>query len=162
MKIGFIADVISIIAGGMTILGMGGLITWSIFRPGKRVAFQESVFGVTVAALKLSLCLLLLIFPVTNLFQMVFSEVSLQAATLIPEQYIDLFRQPWWDRQFPIPYAVAWFVSLIVCAFVFMMLCACIMDFSFKPIMKLWRRLRHLDRSDNNSLVDGDHTPASR
>ncbi len=140
MTLGWIANIVSIIAGAMTILGLGGLITWSAFRPGVKTPLQETVLGVAAMALKFGFCLVIGV-PFAMGWGAAFSMMVIMVAGMLAFPVVDLGRQPWWDAAFPAPYVVAWVVPSLVFMPLYIVAAMCLLSRSLQPARGLWRAL---------------------
>ncbi len=60
MELSLVANIFSIVSGAMTILGLGGVIGWSLWNRGGR--FSETVVQIATLSLKLSLSITIAFF----------------------------------------------------------------------------------------------------
>ena len=146
MTLGLIADMVSIVAGAMTILGIGGLVTWSALRRGGRSPFQEAVLGVAATSLKVGFSLIMLA-PFAMIWGTAFQLIVIMVAGMLHSYVVDLIRQPWWDPAIPVPYIAAWLVPSLVLLPLYVVTTMCILTWSAEPARGLWRALTGRSRS---------------
>jgi hypothetical protein len=128
---------ISLIADVMTLIGVSGIVTWSIFHRESRLA--DKVLEIFAFSIKMFFCLLLLA-PFLMLFHPMsfFSRLFLTGVFEMP---IDLTRQ-WWDSTNPVPYVISHLFTGLIVIPLYVVTCACVLLWSFSPLSHLFRKFR--------------------
>ena len=136
MRFTDVANVISVIAGLMTILGIGGLISWSFFRK-ERGTSADNTISVFAFAIKTGLCLLLL-WPFAALFTAlhVIVVLSLGPDSIGPD---DPFL---WDPKHAFAFSVSYILNLLIVAPLYFLVFACIYIGSIRPFRVFWSAFR--------------------
>ena len=128
---GLIVNVVSLVSGTMTIFGLSGLVTWSLFKK-ERGYFDNKVLSIFAFSIKSFLCsILLLIMYGLSAFPYGF-VIMLYKGHL----GADFF---YWDEKAPIVYILAYLFAALLAVPIFCILATCIYSWSLRPIVKLWR-----------------------
>jgi hypothetical protein len=133
VRLSDVANVISVISGLMTILGIGGLISWGFLKK-DRDTLAANLVSIFAFSVKTGLCLLLL-WPLVPVVFMLHSMIVL---TLGPDQMAS--GSFLWNSDFPIAYCASYLINAILWVPLYLLLCACIYSWSFRPF-RLFSRL---------------------
>jgi hypothetical protein len=133
-KLNLTANIISIISGVITILGIGGIVSWSLFSKERR-PFQQKVAAVLAFALKTGFCLVtlgLLAWPAFLVYGTIlaFSAKDVSSSTLF------------WNSSEPVQYVVAYIVIGLLFLPLYLVLCSTIYEWSFEPFRRLAKAFR--------------------
>jgi hypothetical protein len=135
IPVGQVADIISIIAGFMTIAGIGGILSWSLMRR-SRGAFEQKTLDIFSHSVKLFLWLLLLI-PI------------LYGIGLAKDWFFGFLRdsvdlrtggRAWWDGRFPLAYIGFYAAILLFCGPLWILGGLSIFRMSLQPFSQFWRK----------------------
>lgn len=135
-KLSYIADIVSLIAGSMTILGIGGVVTWSFAR-NRPSQFNEKVITIFSYSTKIFLCVVAA-WPIL----MPASIAKFMLLMFIRDIFeVEIKLDPFWDSGHPLPYlAVYIFISLLAIP-IYAICCQSIMRWSLKPFTEFYRRI---------------------
>ena len=130
-----VADVISLISGIMTILGISGFITWGLFSE-QRGNLADDAISVFALSLKAGICVLLL-WPMAVLFFVlhIFVVLSMGPGAIDGGTMF-------WNAAYPVAYFVSYLVNTLVWVPLYAILCACVFAWSLKPFATFWAALR--------------------
>lgn len=127
-KLSFIRNSISLLADVMTIVGITGITSWSLFSK-DRGPFQDKVAAIFAYSLKSAICLGLLIVLVgTSKLVLEFFVVLVNGHSSVDDRY--------WSSTEPLGYIVGYLVLVLGHLPVFIIICACIYTWSFQPIRR--------------------------
>jgi hypothetical protein len=133
-KLNLIANIISIIAGAMTILGISGIVGWSLF--GKdRGPLQRKIAAVFAFSLKTAFCMILLVLiggPAFVVYAMTIEFFGGGFSTA----------NAFWDPAKPVAYLVAYLFITLLFDTSYLILCSCIYEWSLGPFRRLRRGFR--------------------
>jgi len=121
-----IANIISIIAGIITILGIGGIVTWSLSKKGK-TQWSNTVLSVFSYGIKTAFCIILGAMSLW-IYLIITSMITVTSEAPVNE--------PVW-RQFYFNFAV-YFVLAVFPVSIYLVLCSCIYKSSWDPWQRLW------------------------
>jgi hypothetical protein len=135
IKFGDIADVISVIAGLMTIFGFGGFLSWSFFRKDKGTLADNSI-SVFAFSVKTGICFLLL-WPMSALFfgLHIFVVLSLGRGSIGGADFF-------WNSGYPFAYLASYALAVLLLVPLYIILSACIYTGSFAPFRSFFRAFR--------------------
>jgi hypothetical protein len=128
-KLNFIRNSISLLADVMTIIGITGITSWSLFSK-DREPFQDKVAGIFAYSLKSAFCLILFI-------------VLLGASKLVLEFFVVLvnghisFDTQYWNAAEPLGYVIGYLVLLLVMLPVFLVISVTIYTWSLHPFRRV-------------------------
>jgi hypothetical protein len=127
------ADIVTVVSGTMTILGIGGIVSWGFLsRGGNELA--ETIVMVMAYSIRMGVCGLLIlpayvawdfIYEIT----LVFLLGSLSMANL------------YWQNEHPVKYLAAYLLSLSLVLPVYLTIAACVFRSSLKPLIQMGRAL---------------------
>lgn len=125
--------IISVIADIITILGIGGIVSWSIFRKNK-TSLDQTIIGILLFGVKVSLIVLLLwpfffLFYATHLFILVFFRDTFGFQLTYP-------MNEFWDSNTSTPYIISYLVNAILLLPCYALLSLWILK---RPLLFLWR-----------------------
>lgn len=129
-QLSFIADIVGIVTGFMTLLGIGGIFTWSVFNK-KNSPLSERVWEIFGYSIKTFLCL----FLTAALYQPFWLLVSF-AAVIFGDGSMKGLQEAIAIRSVPYMLGAVVLGSLFLPLWV--TLCMCIYTWSFSPLMRLW------------------------
>ncbi|MEI7637024.1 MAG: hypothetical protein WCJ37_06925 [Syntrophus sp. (in: bacteria)] len=133
MTIASIADFISIVAGTMTIFGVGGLLSWSLVKKTKE-NLPDTTLSIFVMAFKLALCILMLwLFAVPVVLLHMFIVLSIGKGSIGSG---DLF----WGDEYSYAYIISYIIGVLVWVPAYFISCACIYSWSFQPVIIFFKR----------------------
>ena len=136
-----LANIITIISGSMTMLGISGIVTWGLFKR-KKYQLAEKIIVISTYSIKCFLCTILLLIMV-----MVFKLLYIGLALLLTGKFYATSWHPFSDIRHLICYLT---VSIFTMP-IYMMLCLCIYDWSLHPIKKMIKLLkRQKEHNDAN------------
>ncbi len=143
-------NIISIIADAITILGIGGIVSWSAFRK-KKGAFENTVLDILAFSVKLCLCVLVLLIPAALILPLSipFTGIFLRDLADMP---IEFGRNHYWHSGTPTPYVIVYCFHAVLLLPWLVVLCVCIMKWSFSPFGHLFARLR----GTSKNVADSD------
>ena len=123
-----IANIISIIAGIITILGIGGIVTWSLSKKGK-TQWSDTVLSVSSYGIKTAFCIIL-------------GTIILWICVIITSRITVTSEGPvnelvWWQFYFNL---AVYFVLAVFAVAIYLVLCSCIYKSSLEP----WQRFREI------------------
>ena len=128
------ADIVTVISGLMTILGVSGVVSWGFFaRGGSQLA--RSIVTAFAYSIKTAVAGLLLgpaywMWFEIHTFTLVLLNGSLHMAFL------------YWDAERPLSYVAAYAVSLAIVVPIFLVAVTCIYKSSMAPVKQLFAALR--------------------
>ena len=127
MTFGDVANVISVVSGLMTILGIGGIVSWSLVTV-ERGSLAQNTISVFAAAVKTGLCALSL-WPAFMLFAAthIFVVLSLGPGVVGGQNFF-------WDSSHPAAFAFSYLLNTSLWVPVYTLACACIFTWSFGPL----------------------------
>lgn len=129
-----IADVISIIAGLMTIIGLSGLLSWSFFKKARGNIIDDSI-SIFVMAFKSGLCILLLwFFAMPAYFLHIFVVLSLGLGHIGGTDFF------WRDGDW-YAYVASYLIGTLIWVPLYVLSCSSIFVGSIKPFKEFWARL---------------------
>lgn len=122
----FWADVVTVISGAFTILGVSGVLSWSLFGHGP-TAFTRLVLTISAFSIKSFFCLVLLgvAFALIGAGQVVLALAFKGEAV-------------YWEKDHPLPHVGAWLILLMPTLPFCVAFCLCIYQSSWHPIVQLW------------------------
>ncbi|MCB0450967.1 MAG: hypothetical protein KDC97_12695 [Confluentibacter sp.] len=129
-KLSGIADIITIIAGTMTILGVSGLVTWSFFKE-KKGGFPEIILSIFVYSIKTALCLVILPVMALILFFPWMIAVGFSGG--------DINAFPFSGREFPLGNYIGTLVISMLAVPLYVLISASIYLWSPSPFIKFYR-----------------------
>lgn len=132
-QLSYFADIIGIISGIMALLGMGGILSWSVFKKGK-TPFSDMVLSIFAYSIKTALCLLLIL-PVAGF---AYLPMMILVATLTGRTTSEEFAVFSPSTSFCIVTVVLGMILIPI----YLVLCACIYQWSDKPWEDLLSKLR--------------------
>ena len=147
-QLSFMADVLGIISGVLAILGVGGLLSWSVFHRG--TALSEKVLVVFAYALKTFLCIALLGFMLIQASQFWDQAVYFLGGDdswykLVPTEEEHIFnqvRKSMFEMYFSVENVISTIITLAGLIPIYIILVACIYRWSLEPLRALWNALR--------------------
>jgi len=127
-----IANIISIIAGLITILGIGGIVSWSIFKK-SRTQWSDTVLSVFSYGVKTAWCITLGAITLSiYLFIAWFILAMLQA----------ILYESAWGQNAKFRFEIAVYLVLVVFHIpIYLVLCSCIYKSSWGPWQRFWEIL---------------------
>ncbi len=130
-----VADVISVVAGLMTILGVGGLVSWSFIQKQRGTLADNSV-SIFAFSVKTGLCILLL-WPTSLVFFAlhVFVVLSLGPGVISGSDFF-------WHPEHPLAYLASYVLNVLLWVPLYILLCACTYTWSFGPFRIFSRSIR--------------------
>jgi hypothetical protein len=136
-----IADIVGIVSGTFTIVGISGIVTWSLFGQG-RSPLQETILDIAIFSIKSFLCLVL-----AFLFVVIFQFVGVFAIMIFTGNSIStgFFL---WDAAHPIPYIAGYAVEALPALPLYVLCCLCIFQGSMEPFIGLGRRWKRVKRAN--------------
>ncbi|MDX6559124.1 MAG: hypothetical protein QOF72_2173 [Blastocatellia bacterium] len=127
-KLSLTANIISIVSGFITILGIGGIVSWSIF--GKdRGAFQRKVALIFAFSLKTAFCLIVL--SLVGFFALLIHVIIIGFSRGLTSSTF------YWDAQNPTFYLISYGFQILFLLPLYLILCSCIYEWSFEPLKRL-------------------------
>ncbi len=126
------ANIISIISGAMTILGISGIVTWGLFKREEEL-LANKIIAVSTYSVKCFLCIILL-FTIIIMFKVLYIEFVL----LLTGKFIETSWHPFTDLIHSICYIT---ISLFIIP-LYVILCLCIYSWSLLPIRKFIKLLK--------------------
>ncbi len=133
ISVSWVADIVSIFAGLMTIIGLGGVVTWSFTRKGRQ-DFADTTISVFALSVKIATCgvlLWILALPAALLHMII-------VASLGDGSF--LFTEYFWASEKWYAYIVSYLLALLIWVPVFLLTCACIFSWSVVPLKLFFRR----------------------
>lgn len=136
-QISYFADIVSIIAGLMTMLGIGGIVTWSLSKK-HRSTFDDRVVSIAVYSAKIFLCMLpLWLYPI-------YREIVLPiSGALLRDGFgMDIGSWPyqmWWDKEHPAPYLICHIFFGLIIVPLYYLFCKSLFQWSLRPIKIFFR-----------------------
>ena len=129
-----IADVISIIAGLMTIIGLSGLLSWSFFKKARGNIVDDSI-SIFAMAFKSGLCILLLWFFAMPAYLLhIFVVLSLGKGHMAGTDFF-------WGETDWYAYVASYLIGTLIWVPLFVLSCSSIFAGSIKPFKEFWGRL---------------------
>jgi len=129
MELSYFADIVTIISGFMTIIGISGVVTWSLTRNSKTL-LEERIVAVFVISVKCFICILLAVpLYLISYFILGFIIVFLRD---IFDEYNSAYSW-WWSKDHPAAYTVAYIVAFLPSVPIWLLTCKSIIDWSFEP-----------------------------
>ena len=122
-----IADIITIIAGTMTILGISGFLTWSMFKE-KNGLLSDKLLSIFSYSIKCALCLAILPFIGLLVFFPWIFAVSLAGG--------DTSGFPFSGRELPLGNYIGTFIIALLIVPIYVVICSCILEWSFMPLSR--------------------------
>jgi hypothetical protein len=135
-----IADIVTLVAGGMTILGVGGLVTWSFFKDGKD-GFSSVILTVFSYSIKTALCLAIIPF--------MFAIMILPWIFAVAFAGGDTATSPFSHDTWPLGNYIGTSVVLLFAVPVYFLICSCIYTWSFRP----FKRFQKLFSGDDEDFA---------
>jgi len=132
-----IANLITIISGTMTILGVSGFLTWSIFS-GKDGLLSERLLSIFAYSIKSAMCLAVIPFIGMLIFFPWIFAVGFAGG--------DPNLLPFSGKEFPIGNYIGTFIIAMFSVPAYIILCSCIFEWSFKPISRF---VKTFSKKDN-------------
>lgn len=136
MNINFsqIADVVSVIAGLMTIFGLSGLMSWSFFKKSKGDMADNSI-TIFVMAFKSGICILLLwLFAIPVFFLHIFIVLTVGKGCVGGENFF------WADNEW-YAYIASYLIGILIWIPLYILSCSAIFAGSLVPFKVFWGRL---------------------
>lgn len=135
MEIDEIANVVSLIAGLMTIFGIGGLFSWSLVRKSNE-SLPDATISIFAMSLKLGICILLLwIFALPAHFLHIFVVLTLGKGRMGGADF-------YWGGEDWYAYIASYLIGFLVWIPTYLILCACTFSWSFTPVKIFVERLK--------------------
>ena len=140
-QLAFIADILGIITGVMTILGLGGILSWGLLRRHDSPLSDRmlEIFGYSV---KTFICIVLTFI----LFQLFWQFTSLASAAFGDGTYRDLQGA---IAIASVPYALGALVSGLLFLPLWVVLCVCVYTWSFSPLIRFGKMIGHTGSTRN-------------
>lgn len=137
MDISKIADYISVLAGLMTIIGVGGIVSWSFILRSRPQDFPDGTISIFVMAVKLVLCILAI--PFTGLIP---AMLHVQIVLAIGPPSIPV-SQTFWNPEYPAAYITGLSIGIALWLPFYLLSCASLFTWSLEPFRIFIRRFRN-------------------
>jgi len=132
------ADIITVVSGIMTILGVSGFLTWSIFK-GKDGLLSEKLLSIFAYSVKSAICISLLPILAMLLYFPWMFFVGFAGG--------DINATPFSGRAWPIANYVGTTVLALFVVPAYVVICACIFEWSFDPLGRFASSFNNSDQS---------------
>lgn len=126
---------ISIVAGLMTIFGVGGLLSWSLLKKTKE-SLPDATLSVVTLSFKLGLCvLLLLLFSLPMHFMHVFIVLA------IGKGHLSAGKDMYWGSEDWVAYVISYVINVLIWFPAYFIACSCVFSWSIQPVKIFYKRL---------------------
>jgi hypothetical protein len=143
-KLSLVGKVISVVADVLTILGIGGLASWSVLSKSSG-SLQERVAAILAYSVKTGACLVILI-------------ASLLIAKLPFDLLVNIINghknidSPYWSSAEPLGYIVAYLITISFFGVGFLLICRSVYSWSFGP----FRSFKNAFKQDQSPRQTGE------
>jgi hypothetical protein len=147
-----IGNMVSVIADAMTLIGLGGILTWGFVRKGSS-RFADQIVDVFFFSIRL-----FLLFPITLIFLFLGSVPYLFAYLILRDAFglITGDAPLYWDQAPPIGYLTAYLIAGLVVVPLYLTICSCVLLWSMRPLESLVNRFLGRSRATTREPENGD------
>jgi hypothetical protein len=133
----FLSKAIAITADIMTIIGLSGILTWSIFHKESRLA--DKVLEIFAYSIKTFFCLIIFsVFYLIFIVLFAYSRLFLTGLTGVSADMSNF----WWSSKDSIGVLLAYLIAGLIAIPLFIISCACIFQWSFNPFKGLLSKFK--------------------
>src|SRR5471030_2245714 len=130
----YLSTLVSLVSGAMTILGVSGLLTWSLTDK-KRGTFDDNVIGVMAATTKLAIAVVVLLVGagigfITHFFVLLLAKGSITASDNI-----------YWDDAFAGAHIAGYAAAVILWLPLVVLCVSSVFSWSLSPFVRFYRAL---------------------
>ncbi|TVT53433.1 MAG: hypothetical protein FHK80_19005 [Azoarcus sp. PHD] len=133
------ANIISIVSGLMTILGITGIVSWSLSKEAGQSISQASM-SIFAKSFKLALCVVSLL-----LFLVVLREIHFAIVLSVGEGWMPGSTSDpnfWWKESGWYAYVISYFINILIGIPLYALIASSIFTWSLEPFRVFWKYLR--------------------